>query len=517
MPKQLIKKILLFIIIHFYWNNKIPLEIIFTDEYFFQNKIKKFNYFVFYHRQLYKFIISPIITKYKNTHSSTPFIDQIIKEYLTKQHEKQDERTSLCILRLIYEFETENNLLCNNALEIVSKTNNPVIKYWLIQNIETFIFWRTLTIPSNYYTLRKNWIKEFCLSIFDSKSLPVKKDRINGKKKLCIITYLLGDSLRNSAQRVLNMLTNNIDKSFFDISVVCLDSFFCREDNITNITFWKNSYSFKNKSKSLLHKDTKIYYCNSKSIISKMKSSLEIIYNINPDLIIDMSDEYSMTSYFYSKDFTTLYLPLRGRVTSSYCTIYKSSDYSETTKQNLYYNNVLSNTKIIEWSFPEYIMNSEKKYTRKEVKLPNDSFILVSAGALPQDDISFYSTMIEILDSNSDFLWIIIGTTIPKIFSDNYSKYFEEKRIIEWGFEDNLDSLYRICNVFVNPNKTGGSGTIAIAAQQKLPIVITTFPSDAMRWIKKENCLSGYNQYKNEILKLYNDKNYYKNKSNLFF
>lgn len=515
MSKTKIKKILNFLITHLYWKNKIPFEIIFTDDFYFQNIIKRFKYFLFYHKNIYKLIITPIIIKYKTKLSSDKSTNKLIRNYLTVPHTQQNEKTILCILRLIYELEVEDYLVFQNILELAIHTDNLINKYWLVQNIETFAFWRTLKLPQNYYSLRKQLIKDICTNII--KSPPQLNNIKNKKKQLCIVTYLLGDSLKNSVQRILNMLTNNIDSSFFDISVVCLDSFFCKKDNVINITGWKNSTKIKLKSKALI-KDSKIYYCNSQNIYKKLESSLDIIYKINPDLIIDISDEYSITSYFYSKDFTTLYIPLRGRVTSSYCTIYKTSDFKETIKQNKYFDNVLSNTKLVEWCFPEYIMKSDVQYTRKKFGLSENLFILISAGILPQNDIDFFTTLIHILDLNENFQWIIVGSSIPTFITTKYSKYFEEKKIIDWGYEKNLDSLYKICNVFINPNKTGGSGTIAIAAQQKLPIIISTFPCDAMRWIDKKYCIqNGYEGFALEILKLYQDKNYYNLQSEAFY
>ena len=514
MIKQILKNIIKFLIIHFYWNNDISLEKIFTDEFFFQNKIKKCHFFVFYHKKIFKQIINPIVYKYKGTQSKS-----YIYNYLTQKHEKQDDRTISCILRLLYELEIENQLVFFKMLELAQETSNIELKYWLIQSIETFAFWKVIPLPHDYYILRKKLIKEICNKMI--KSIPIcneNNENIYKKKKLCIISYLLGDSLKNSVQRVLQMITENIDLSFFDISIVCLDSFFCKKDNIINITSWGNSYKIRKNTMKMLNKDLHIYYCNSDNIAKKLNSSLEIIYTINPDLIIDISDEYSITSYIYSIDFPTLYIPLRGRVTSSYCTIYKSSLLNETIKQNHYYDNVLENTKIIEWSFPEYVMNSNTVYSRKQFNLPENAFILVSAGILPPDDTDFFMTMTNILRSNENFIWIIIGSTIPPSFKENASILFENKRIINWGFENNLDSLYRICNVFINPNKTGGSGTIAIAAQQKLPIVMSTFPNDAMRWVKEKNCISGgYANFLNEIEKLFNDRYYYKTKSELFY
>ena len=521
MIKKLIKNILVFLVIHLYWNNKIPLEKIFSNDLFFQNKMKKYNYFVFYHKKIFKLIINPILNKYKTINTESEIlIHNIIITFLQTKHPELDEKTLICIYRILYELKIEDNLVFSNLFEIEQNTNDIILKYWLIQSIEIFAFWRTLTLPSDYYFKRKHELEIIANNLIPNKSIFHKSKQTNStsKKNICIVTYLLGSSLKNSVQRVLQMITDNIDSEIFDISIVCLDSFYCKKNSIANITDWGDSFKFKKQSKALLNKNIHIYYCNSNSIKKKIETSLGIIYNINPDLIIDISDEYSVSSFFYEQDFPTIYIPLRGRVTSSFCNIYKTSDYEETLKQNTYYNNILDKIKIVEWSFPEYVMKSNTTYTRKQFQLNDNSFIMVSAGILPPNDKKFFETMSTILDSNESFVWIIVGSKIPEYFTKQHNSYFQEKRIIEWGYEKNLDSLYRICDVFVNPNKTGGSGTIAIAAQQKLPIVLTDFPCDAMRWIKKENCISdGYDGFLKEINQLKQNNNYYLTKSKLFF
>ena len=206
----------------------------------------------------------------------------------------------------------------------------------------------------------------------------------------------------------------------------------------------------------------------------------------------------------------TLYSPLRRRVTASFCTHYRTGEKEETERQNLFYKTIMQDVKIIEWSFPEYIMNSPNIYTRGQFSLKAEDFIIVSAGNLPPDDLLFYDTMIDILKSNSEFIWLLVGCEIPQYLEENAKELFSSKKIINWGYENSLNSLYALCNVFVSPDKTGGSGTIAIAAQQNLPLVISDYPSDARRWIKKENCLpNGYTKFKSEIIKLYSKKDYY--------
>ena len=62
----------------------------------------------------------------------------------------------------------------------------------------------------------------------------------------------------------------------------------------------------------------KVFYLKRKNYEEKFQEALDYIYSYNPTTILDMSDEYSVISYYYSKDFPTYYLPLRSNVSSSF-------------------------------------------------------------------------------------------------------------------------------------------------------------------------------------------------------
>ena len=90
---------------------------------------------------------------------------------------------------------------------------------------------------------------------------------------------------------------------------------------------------------------------------------------------------------------------------------------------------------------------------------------------------------------------------------------FENKQIIEHGYEKNLSALCAVCDVVIRSNQTGGSGGTAIAANQGLPIIMTNFMCDASRWLGNDySNIDNYHDLMQELLRLKNDNTYYKQK-----
>ena len=75
---------------------------------------------------------------------------------------------------------------------------------------------------------------------------------------------------------------------------------------------------------------------------------LNSIYNENPDVIIDIADEFSPVSFFYSKDFPTLYMPMRIGASSQFFTAIEGVSWKIQMLNSKYC--FITNELIINWS-----------------------------------------------------------------------------------------------------------------------------------------------------------------------
>lgn len=511
--KSIIKKIIL----NLFWSGTDSVNFIFTKKDYFEKRAKFFNYICYKNKNAYRFIFLPLLNL-RITDKEIENIKKAQDSFFKNFYSSLNEQAQILLLRIMSELKIDDEKNIERFFEIAENTKNADVKYWITQSVDKIVFWNTLTLPKDFFIRRKVLFKNICDTYLLKKPSKLINQNKEDKKTVCIVTYLMESTIRNSAQRVLLMFAENIDRTLFDVTILCLDSLYDRKSSIANVCGYKKSYKQHEKIEEMFKKTVSIYYCTKNGIKNKLQESLDTIYKINPDVILDMADEYSVTSFIYSQDFKTIYTPLRRRVTAQYCTHYIASAPAQTAEQSKIYCNILNGVKLQEWCFPEYKMPCNVTYTRKQYDLPDKNQILITTGIIPIHDTDFMDILINLLKDNSDISWIIVGLTeLPIYLLNNAEELILNKQIINWGYEKNLPALYKICDIFVNPNRTGGSGAIAIAAQQNLPIVITDYPSDALRWIHAENTVTdGYEGFEKEILRLINDKSYYETQSKKF-
>lgn len=105
-------------------------------------------------------------------------------------------------------------------------------------------------------------------------------------------------------------------------------------------------------------------------------------------------------------------------------------------------------------------------------------------------DIEMVQNMIDFLERNKRARWILVGDGAGDSFI-GYDKYFEEKRIIEWGMEKNLMPFYGMCDAYVNPKRKGGGLSIRQAMMKGLPVITCDYESDALIMMKDSHIVKG--------------------------
>ena len=140
-----------------------------------------------------------------------------------------------------------------------------------------------------------------------------------------------------------------------------------------------------------------------------------------------------------------------------------------------------------------------------------DSFIIVSAAYVSKIcSDEFCDKICKLLKNNSNFVWLIVGDTAPAYIHNYYGELITSNQIIEKSYESNLFALFKLCNLYLRTEVTGGSGSTAIAAMAGLPIVMTDYLCDPMRWLGSDySKISNLDQLVDEIETLYKDSEYY--------
>lgn len=438
------------------------------------------------------------------------FIDNIVNNF-----KKLNDESKLIAFYLLYYMDLIDEKTMQIFMNFAKSTDNKYYRYYITMDVSKLAFFSQKCFYDNFYIDRKNLLIQICLE--NDLTIPaINNKNDDNKRKLCIISFCAEPTIFNSTQRVTEMFVNGLKDKFDEILVLPLDAFsVSMYERGKIVTQFENPFSIKYKKKleKIFTGNTKIKFVPKKDLKDRLQETLEIIYNFAPTVIMDMSDEYSVLSYIYSKDFLTFYFPLRSHASSSFYNYILGSDW-EFKALNKTYKSV-NESQICNWIFPEYIPKNDKHYTRDKFQLKEDNFVILTIGnnnRLINEELAF--EVCRLLEKNPKMVWMFVGEDAPSFMESKYKELFERGQIINHGFEKYLAALCKISNIVLRPNTTGSSGATAIAAQQGLPIVMTNYICDPMRWLGENYTkITNYKDVPDEIYKLYIDKNYYKEKS----
>ena len=372
-----------------------------------------------------------------------------------------------------------------------------------------------------FYNLRRSFLKKLC-KMYNFK-IPVQRmKRENGskRKKICVLNHMLYDD-KNAPTLLSTQISGILADLGYDVKVMSLDvySYMAINTPIFSPAFGSRpstAKEYRECHKKIYHPSVKIEYTDIVDVKERLQCQLDKIAAYSPDLILDMSDDFSILSDIYSKYFATLFLPMRGYQSSSCFTNLAIRSVDGFLSENDIYH-AAEKECVVE--FPVCIMPPEPKsqYTREMLSLESDDFVLVTVGSRLNDEIKeeFADCVCERLLAKPNIKWLIVGSPNEYLFC-KYSDYIESKKIIYIPFEDDLPALYKICDLYLNPQRMGGGASITWAMHYGLPVAVLSNPNDVMPVIGKENTVHTYEQMMDYALKLWSDSSFYVSESNKF-
>lgn len=458
-------------------------------------------------------LISVFLSRYtefiKSSIYQNPQLYFDIKKKWLNQFNEEDDFTKYFMAYLFYECEIFDSEIINAIMKFLNVTSSLEYRYWMSMHISKMTFFNQSGFYPRYYLDRREVIKKIAGELEKPNKLPLKEENIH----IVILTYLLDDNMNNSMQRVATMMAKNLKRSNNKITVLCLDCLHQVGNEKKSLIQFMQYKASKNKSEriqKLFGSDVIVEYVSGNNYLERMQRALDSIYHFSPNIIIDITDEYSPMSYHYSKDYFTVNIPMRGAVTSQFYSAILGVPFKY-EQTNIRFDNCVDMSKVLEWSFPEYIPLEQGTFTKKDIRLSDDQFCIISIGDNSSFNNDFIDEICWVLNNNDKLVWLLVGNDAPNYLHQKYAELLADRKVIEWGYENNLAGICRACDAHLRYDMTGGSGATAIAAMQGLPIVMTNFVCDASRWLGLDySSINNYHDLALEIQLLYKDSDYYK-------
>lgn len=455
--------------------------------------------------------LSPYTERIKRIFANQEIKDKTLLIWMDKFVASSDD-IKMFISKLIFLTDSIQDDSSRKIIEFARNTNNFEYRYWTTMDISMFTFLASNGFYSDYYNDRKELLAKIVREA--GITVPSRKDKID-KRRICIITFMFKGHIQSSVQRVVNMVSNAMAERTDEVMLISLESFFTSYRESVQISTARRKTSAKlhmRKVKSMVSPKVKVFYATGSSITDRLQDAINKIYQFDPACIIDISDEFSVISELYSKDYPTIYMPLRISGSSMSYTKILGTDWMYEKVNNKF--NCIDMSKVENWMLPEYVPPKGADVSRNEIGIQDDSFVIVSVG---YNSSGFSNDMIdamcELLKSQKNYCWLLIGENGSPYLHDNYSELLSSARIIEHGYEKNLSGLLKSCDILLRSDTTGSSGATAIAAMQGLPIVMSDYDCDPMRWLGKDySILHTPSEIIAEIRRLCEDKTYYDSK-----
>ncbi len=167
---------------------------------------------------------------------------------------------------------------------------------------------------------------------------------------------------------------------------------------------------------------------------------------------------------------------------------------------------------FMEEKMPVVIQNSTSDYTRADAGLPEDRFLAAIVGNRLDQELKddFVEVMYSMLEKIPNLDFVIIGEVSKAREKLADCRY--ENRIHFLGFREDLMQVYRILDLYINPERHGGGFSSAMALNAGIPVV--TLPDcDVAYNAGEEFIVKDYGSMTEAVEKYANDKEFYNQKT----
>ncbi|MCL2146423.1 MAG: glycosyltransferase [Synergistaceae bacterium] len=166
---------------------------------------------------------------------------------------------------------------------------------------------------------------------------------------------------------------------------------------------------------------------------------------------------------------------------------------------------------IIESVFTSNFKPQSKTLSREALGLPQRKFLLIIVGARLGDEITreFLDMLSETFEYNTHLVFAGNFNNYEKVCRDNAVIRDNSTYI---GFQDDMLAVMEVCDLYVNPKRTGGGTSVAEAMYKGLPAV-TTASGDVAIGAGSDFCVGSYSEMADTIIRYSRDKKFYETMS----
>ena len=158
-----------------------------------------------------------------------------------------------------------------------------------------------------------------------------------------------------------------------------------------------------------------------------------------------------------------------------------------------------------EYSFDFLEPLPKRRHFRSDYLLKDNDYVMVTVGKRLNTEMekSFIDDVCQLIYNHINTVWLLVGIDSNYYIKTRYKDLVIQNKIIFMQYEEDIAGLFEICNIYVNPPRTGGGRSIRSAIQMKIPVVINDeILSDAVGFVD-DKCIAQNQKEQMRILERY--------------
>lgn len=451
----------------------------------------------------------------------------LLKERLNNSDENVIHMTYLTINRIVRQLDNEKQIYINSILLGIKQTSN-----YLIEILKIALYDDTMDINTKYYILYQcthlkftngnlnddeveSLLRELYNSIFDQFKSIIGADlefitqAQRNEKLIFVFTPQFLGLNHAPTRRVLDRCVNLLHLGYEVILINTAEAL----STVKHIKIYSamsgNYLPQYSNINSVDYDGYKIpFYQSAQNTPNSLEilSILGIVKEYKPHMIFAfgnyniVSDMASLMVPVANVPFATS-LPVTRATFNIKMGLVEDKDYEILKKFNI------PEESLIE-DIPTYKLKVQNtNFIKSDLGIPEDKFILAIVGSRLDIEISdeFILKLLETTNNNTHV--VIIGDFKRYEKLSNEHEIFKNNTTL-LGYQNDVLAVYDCCNLYVNPERSGGGASSAEALSKGLPIVTLKY-GDVYYSVGEEFGVDSMDDMVQCINKLANDKKYY--------
>jgi len=441
--------------------------------------------------------------------------DTVRKWLRDKMEQSKSIETYIEYFQYMFRFELCKSKDIMEYHKKINQVGDPVNRFWLsFMDFPRIILHHPQYLYSDYYLDHRESVNRIISELYNGH-ISIQQKNIG---YIAVLASTLGNQNLGSVMLISNV-ANELARRNYKVKIFVADIAYYVEEQVKIPPIYKVKQDSKRFSKEhllVINSNVEIIYNTGQDIYEKLNHYINTIVTYNPEFIVDLSWEFSAAAPVLYGKYPIIHAPLGDYTSSMMFDKYIARDKERCNEVNKIYRAIPMDKIEAAPILLFYNASADKEYARKDYQIKESAFVLVTAGNRLRYELSdeFLEKMKCFLEQNEDMCWIVVGSNLDMRFIRKMKYLLQRGKVIEWGYEQNLPSLYKICDVYFEPDRMGGGGSGCWAAHCGIPWVLTSHLRDVTPAVGLENCIEGgYDEMFKFVLQLAENKEMYREES----